>query len=165
MLNKIEGDENMKMAFTQKQRMIEGLTIFTLMAISIYVAVMWGKIPQEVATSFGITGKVGGMGSKASILWKLAISYGIYLVFTMIYLNPSLWGIGNIKNKKKQEQAFLLAGDLFVFLKLILVSIMAYIIFCIINNVDLGFVFIPMSAFLPLAIGFNTSAKIKELKN
>ena len=31
----------MKMAFTQKQRMIEGLTIFTLIAISIYVAVMW----------------------------------------------------------------------------------------------------------------------------
>ncbi len=155
----------MKMAFTQKQRMIEGLTIFTLIAISIYVAVMWGKIPQEVATSFGITGQIGGMGAKTSILWKLAISYGIYVVFTMIFLNPSLWGIGDIKNKKKQQQAFLLAGDLFVFLKLVLVSIMAYIIFCVINNVDLGFIFIPMSAFLPLAIGFNTSAKIKALRN
>ena len=156
----------MKMAFTQKQRMIEGLTVFTLIAISIYVAVMWGKIPQEVATSFGIAGKIGGIdGAKTSILWKLAISYGIYIVFTMIFLNPSLWGIGDIKNKKKQQQAFLLAGDLFVFLKLVLVSIMAYIIFCIINNVDLGFIFIPMSAFLPLAIGFNTSAKIKALRN
>ena len=155
----------MKMAFTQKQRMIEGLTVFTLIAISIYVAVMWEKIPQEVATSFGITGKISGMGAKTSILWKLAISYGIYVVFTMIFLNPSLWGIGDIKNKKKQQQAFLLAGDLFVFLKLVLVSIMAYIIFCIINNVDLGFIFIPMSAFLPLAIGFNTSSKIKALRN
>ena len=155
----------MKMAFTQKQRMIEGLTVFTLIAISIYVAVMWGKIPQEVATSFGITGKISGMGAKTSILWKLAISYGIYVVFTMIFLNPSLWGIGDIKNKKKQQQAFLLAGDLFVFLKLVLVSIMAYIIFCIINNVDLGFIYIPMSAFLPLVIGFNTSAKIKALRN
>lgn len=155
----------MKMAFTQKQRMIEGLTIFTLIAISIYVAVIWGKLPQEVATSFGITGKIGTMGSKTSILWKLAISYSIYIVFTMIFLNPSLWGIGSIKNKKKQQQAFLLAGDLFVFLKLILVSIMAYIIFCVINNVDLGFIFIPMSVFLPLAIGFNTSSKIKVLRN
>lgn len=155
----------MKMAFTQKQRMIEGLTIFTLIAISIYVAVMWGKLPQEVATSFGITGKIGAMGSKTSILWKLAISYSIYIVLTMIFLNPSLWGIGSIKNKKKQQQAFLLAGDLFVFLKLILGSIMAYIIFCAINNVDLGFIFIPMSAFLPLAIGFNTSSKIKALRN
>lgn len=155
----------MKMAFTQKQRMIEGLTVFTLIAISIYVAVMWGKIPQEVAISFGISGKIGGMGAKTSILWKLAISYGIYIVFIIIFLNPSLWGIGDIKNKKKQQQAFLLAGDLFVFLKLVLVSIMAYIIFCIINNVDLGFIFIPMSAFLPLAIGFNTSSKIKALRN
>lgn len=155
----------MKMAFTQKQRMIEGLTIFTLVAISIYVAIMWGKMPQEVAKSFEITGEIGSMGNKSSILWKLAISYGIYLAFTMIFLNPSSWGIGNIKNKKKQEQAFLLAGDLFVFLKLILVSIMSYIIFCVINNIDLGFLFIPMSAFLPLAIGFNTSSKIKDLRN
>lgn len=155
----------MKIAFTQKQRMIEGLTIFTLIAISIYVAVMWKKMPQEVPTSFGITGEIGGMGSKTSVLWKLSTSYGIYIVLTVIFLNPSLWGIGNIKNKKKQQQAFLLEGDLFVFLKLILVSIMAYIIFCVINNIDLGFVFIPMSAFLPLAIGFNASSKIKALRD
>lgn len=155
----------MKMAFTQKQRMIEGATIFTLIAISIYVAVMWGKLPQEVPTSFGITGQIDGMGAKNSILWKLAITYGIYLVFTIISSNPSLWGIGNIKNKKKKQEAILLTEELLAFLKLILISIMSYIIFCIINNIGLGFIFLPMSAFLPLAIGFNTSAKIKDLRD
>lgn len=154
----------MKIDLTQKQRMIEGITIFTLLAISIYVLVMWGKIPQEVPKTFELTGKIGSMGAKTSILWKLAICYGIYLVFTMIFSNPSVWGIGDIKNKKNQEEAILLTGDLIIFLKLILISIMSYIIFCTINNIELGFIFIPMSAFLPLSIGFNTSSKIKALR-
>lgn len=155
----------MKISFTQKQRMIEGLTIFTLIAISIYVMIVWGNLPQEVATSFSISGKIQSVGPKSSVLWKLALSYIIYISLTIIFVNPHLWGIGNIKNKKKKQEAFLLTSNLISFLKLILVSIVCYIIFCIVNNVDLGVVFIPLSVFLPLAVSFSTSAKIKALRD
>lgn len=154
----------MKISFTQKQRIMEGITVFTIILISIYVAFMWGKLPQEVPSNFGINGEITKFSSKSSIGIKLAVTYGIYIVFTIITINPSTWGIGGIKNKKNQQEAFVLGGDLFCFLKLILVSIMSYIIFCALNFIDLGKIFIPMAAILPLAIGFNTSAKLNALK-
>ncbi|MEG0857371.1 MAG: DUF1648 domain-containing protein [Terrisporobacter sp.] len=154
----------MKMAFTQKQRMIEGLTIFTLAAISIYVAVMWGKLPQEIPSNFAINGEISALGPKSSLITKLVVCYVIYIVFALIMFNPSTWGVGNIKDKKKQNLAFLIAADLFCFLKLILISIMAYIIFCILNNITLGKLFIPLACFMPLAIGFTSSSKIKALR-
>lgn len=155
----------MKVTFTQKQRMIEGLTVFTLIAISIYVAVMWNKLPQQIPSNFAINGEISAMGSKTSLIVKLIVCFGMYMVFSFIVMNPSTWGIGNIKNKKKRELAFLIAGDLFCFLKLILISIMAYIIFCSLNNITLGRLFIPLACFIPLGVVFTTTSKIKSLRD
>jgi uncharacterized membrane protein len=88
----------------------------------VYLAMIWGQLPETVATHFNIEGKADGWSSKNTLLYLPAIlGLGIYFLMLVI---PS------IDPKKKLQEM----GDNFFNIRLLITSFISAITWVILNS-------------------------------
>ncbi len=90
-------------------RVLKNIVWLILVIPAIYLAMVWQKMPEQVAMHFDWNGKPDRIGNRTEMLWLIGIlmvtNLGVYLLLTNIYrIDPKKFAIDN--KTRMQRMAF-----------------------------------------------------------
>ena len=67
--------------------------IAALAAVTVFVIVMWKRIPDVVPSHFNFRGQIDGYSGKKMILFPLVIGWGIFGMVNLLSAIPQAWNV------------------------------------------------------------------------
>lgn len=133
-----------KKEYTRLQRVLEGASLFFLIAPFVLLSILWDHIPENIPVRHGPLGDpVAWMGKPILIALPL-ISLVLYGFFTFISLFPGKWNIPKAEGAMHERLIYRHTRTLLLSEKLVIAMAMAYIILAIASGWGLGIWFLPV---------------------
>lgn len=83
--------KNIDLPLTKYEKIYTCITAFILLAIVVFIAIIWKDVPQTIPTHFNALGQVDGEGSKWTIISLPIIGMAI-ISFTNLFKKHPEWG-------------------------------------------------------------------------
>lgn len=118
-----------------------------------YTIFAWLKLPEQIPTHWGLTGKIDGWGSRDSIWFSTIMATGLYILLTVIFHHPSIWNTGTTVTEENKEWVYQKLAHMLVILRLIIQLVFFCILYQTVRAKNLGLwgsLLLYTSPFLPL---------------
>lgn len=118
-----------------------------------YTIFAWLKLPEQIPTHWGLTGKNDGWGSRDSIWFPTIMATGLYILLTVIFHHPSIWNTGTTVTEENKEWVYQKLAHMLVILRLIIQLVFFCILYQTVRAKNLGLwgsLLLYTSPFLPL---------------
>ena len=125
-----------------------GLAAAALLAVTLFVIIRWGQLPDQVPTHFGPDGSADAFGNKSSILFPLVMGWFLLGLVTLISFFPDAWNVPN-----RNPRTLAAAANMVAVLRLVLALMFAWMTLCSALGRGLGSWFLPVTltaTFAPL---------------
>lgn len=116
------------------QRFLELLSLLIVIGMTLYTAMMWQGLPDQIATHFDAVGKADGYGSKWTLWWMVAL---MFLMYGTMFLAPKMKKFYNYPvkiTKENEERQFELVS---IFMRVIIfesILLLSFIQWSTVNN-------------------------------
>ncbi|GFP78114.1 DUF1648 domain-containing protein [Clostridium fungisolvens] len=139
----------LKIPYSNLERILEIISIASIIVVIGMLTACWDRIPQHIATHFGITGEPDGWGSKNTLLIMPIISIFFYVLLTTLSKFPHVFNYVVDINEINARDQYSNARKLMIFIKtelLAYLSIMQYnsLAVALGNTNNLGIVILPL---------------------
>lgn len=117
----------MKISRSRYDILTEILCIFCLLGTFLYLIIMWGSIPDEIAGHYNAMGQVDRITKKSSIIAMPIINLIMYLGMTFIGMFPQIWNTGVAITDENKHRVYRIIKDLLNTTKLLTVVVFSYL--------------------------------------
>lgn len=127
------------------------LSLVVLIAVSIWLLVHWGSIPDLVPTHYDFSGNIDGTGGKSNILIMLGLAWFIWLTFTVLDFFPGAWnvrGLSEITSTVGKAKAISLTRTFLQIIKFLIAILFSYLTICQAQGRTASPLLLPLSIFL-----------------
>ena len=129
----------MKVRTRWYDRVLTGLSLGALLAVTLYVLLAWKTLPEHPPSHFDIRGAVDAWGNnKTTILTPLALAWFLFGLVTLTEHMPSTWNTVSGVRPANIPLALRLSKTLIGITKTGLSLFFAWSIFCAARGTDLG---------------------------
>lgn len=108
-------------------RIINILCLVIMIGTIVWLAVIWDRIPDEIATHFDYAGNPDSYGSKSSIIVLPIFAWLLYGIMVFVELIPGAWNTGVKVTPENSERVYGIIKSMLVFLKLYIVILFTVI--------------------------------------
>ena len=106
------------------------ICLFILLSTTIFLVIMWNKIPSVVVTHYDFMGHADGFGKKSSILLSPIMAWVIFISITVLSLFPSIWNTGVTIKEENRDRVYGVILNMLNILKTVIVFVFCYITVC-----------------------------------
>jgi len=94
-----------------------------LLGISLYLALAWGSIPDQIPGHYNAAGVVDRWGNKGELIILPVVAWFLYLMMLLVERVPGVWNTGVSVTAENKERVYRILKDLLVTIKLVTVMI------------------------------------------
>ena len=126
-----------------------GLSAAVLLGVTLFVAIRYGALPEQIPTHFGPGGQADSFGPKSGIFFPLVMGWFLLALITVLSFFPETWNV-----PRKSPRTLAAAADMIAVLRLVMALMFAWMTLCSALGRGLGGWFLPVSmigVFAPLA--------------
>lgn len=139
----------LKIPYSNLERVLELISIAAIIVVIGMLTACWDRIPEHIATHFGITGEPDGWGGKSTLLIMPIISIFIYVLLTTLSKFPHVFNYIVDINEVNARSQYSNARRLMLFIKtevLVYFAIMEYnsLMVALGNKNNLGIISLPL---------------------
>lgn len=116
--------------FNWYQRLLIILGLLSLVAVTIYVIVIYGKIDAEIPTHFNSLGEADAYGSKTTLIVPLIAGWVIYFLVIIIASFPSIWNTGVKITEENREIVYSIIRTMLCILAFSIAVFFSYSVYC-----------------------------------
>lgn len=154
----------MKAEWKWYQCLILVLGLLILVLITVYVAVKYNSMPQEIPAHFKAAGEADdAFGAKSSISFPLVMAWLLYMVLSILQFFPQAWNTGVKITPENRERVLSILWTMLCTLTTGISAFFAYTIYCAVQGSGLYIAAVP--AFLFLVFGTGAGSLILVIKN
>ena len=117
---------------------MEMLCLLALIATAAYFIVMWPYIPEQIPVHFDGIGRIDAYGSKGTLLFLYAVTWGMYLFLSFVQKSPASWNTGVRSGMQDKKRSYIVITHLTSTMKALVVLIFTYITVRSSRSLDLG---------------------------
>lgn len=89
---------------TNLERWLDGLSLFGIAVMLIYIGFIWSSLPHTIPTHFGLNGEADGFGRKGNIFIHPIVNLGLYILFHVLSRFPELFNYPpHVTEEQKQR--------------------------------------------------------------
>ena len=125
-----------------------------LLGATVFAALRWNTLPEQIPTSFDFAGLPDSYGEKNSLFALLGAGWVMFLVMTVISFFPQTWNTGTrrgflrlrisfISSRQRGPQAIQAMADMLAVLRVIIAAMFSWTCLCIVRGVSVGAWFLP----------------------
>lgn len=125
-----------------------------LLGATVFAALRWNTLPEQIPTSFDFAGLPDSYGEKNSLFALLGAGWVMFLVMTVISFFPQTWNTGTrrgflrlrisfISSRQRGPQAIQAMADTLAVLRVIIAAMFSWTCLCIVRGVPVGAWFLP----------------------
>ncbi|MGF9965109.1 DUF1648 domain-containing protein [Bacillus rhizoplanae] len=92
---------------TNLERWLNGLSLFGIAVMIIYIGFIWPSLPHTIPTHFGINGEVDGFGGKGYIFIHPIVGFGLYILFHILSRFPQLFNYPPHVTEQQKQQLYI----------------------------------------------------------
>lgn len=92
-----------------------GLLLFT----TVFLAMGWKNLPQELPTHFNLAGQADGWGDKSTLLALPVIAWVLYVTISILEHFPQIWNVPTGVTEENSYRIYRIVKSMLVTLKLI----------------------------------------------
>ena len=118
--------------------MIRGSSIFDIVAsaicaleligITVYLLAVWGKLPDLIPGHYNMAGEVTRWDGKGTLILLLAITWGLFILITIVERIPQFWNTAGIKiTEENGARLYKIMRRMLSTIKLITVTALVYL--------------------------------------
>ena len=135
-----------------------------LIAVTVYTAVRWETLPEEIPSHYNMAGEIDGTGGKGLLIFLLVTAWVLWAVLEIISLVLRQMCNGETEASwRDPERYYRILKTMVEVLKLITALDFTYMVFCSITLRPLGWYFTPL--FLILIFGNIIVSIVRLLRN
>lgn len=123
----------------------EIISLCLLFFTTIYVIIMYFKLPEKIPMHYNALGVIDRYGSKEELFILVIIAWIMYIGLTLITKFPQLWNTGVTITLENKERVYRLIKNMLKILKLEIIIIFCYLIFVTTTLVNIPSYFILVS--------------------
>lgn len=102
------------------------ISLFGMVGMVIYLAVVWKRIPDQIPTHFGLSGEADAFSGKSAILMNPIIGVLLYGLVSAVARAPQCWNTGVRVTEQNRERVYAVLLRMITVLKLQLVVVFVY---------------------------------------
>ncbi len=142
----------MKTGKSRLDILLHVLCLLLLTGVPVWLAVTWGRIPEEIPMHYIASGAPDRFGPKSGLITLQVIPWAAYILFTAVQLLPrSMWNTGFAENEEERARVCALTVHLLNSVELAVTVLFAY---CTVTSaLAAGFSPWALLALLTVAIG------------
>ena len=119
-----------------------------LLGMTVYTVIRYGSLPAKIPTHFDGAGVADGFGHKSTLVMLLFLAWMLFGLLTVCAFFPDTWSV-----PKRGPRTLAAAADMLAVMKLVMVLMFCWMIFCTVQSRNLGSWFLPatlVGMFAPL---------------
>ncbi|MPQ45302.1 DUF1648 domain-containing protein [Clostridium tarantellae] len=120
------------------------LCLIILISISLFLIVIWSKIPDKVPMHHDFAGNIDRWGSKLEIIILPISAWIMYIFFAIIEKFPQVWNTGVKVTEENKERVYAIILHLISTIKFILVCVFMYFTVQTALAFELSVLFLPI---------------------
>ncbi len=138
-----------------------GLGFLLLLGATLFVALRWREIPDEVALHYDFLGNPTDWSGKGSLLGLLVLSWVMYAVLAVVSFFPQTWNtpgrpairVSMLGAKPQSPRQLQAAADMLALMRVEMAALFSWLMLCTARGTGLGAWFLPgFSAALGLTL-------------
>lgn len=114
------------------QRILNILSLATLISTFVYLTITWNKIPSKIPAHYNASGIIDRWGDKKEIWFIFSVTVLMFLMLSLVEHFPKVWNTGITVTKINQEKVYKILKSMLITIKFLVILIF---IFIIINSV------------------------------
>ena len=125
-----------------------GLAAASLLAVTLFVIIRYGAMPDRIPTHFGPSGAADAFGPKSAIWFPLVMGWLMLILMTVLSFFPGAWNVPN-----RNPRTLAAAADMVAVMRLVVSLMFAWMTVCGVLGRGVGAWFLPATmaaVFLPL---------------
>lgn len=117
----------MKIRNSAEDWFLTTLGFLLLAGTSVYVAVRWQALPDQLPAHYNFAGEIDRWGSKSELLIVLAIGWGLWLLMTAVERFPKIWNTGVEVTPENREQVYRILKSMLEIERLLISGVFAFL--------------------------------------
>lgn len=156
----------MEVSVTRYHKFIKYLCIFIQAGTVLYLLFIWKRLPERIPIHYNGAGEIDGYGSRYMAWLCPAAMLLMYQFIELLERHPAWWNTSVTVTRENAKKVYGVLKNMIVTMKLVLVSVIAYLSIWIVTGRNLGGWFLPVSlafTFMPVIVfGILLSRAAKE---
>ena len=103
------------------------LCLVVLVGLTAFLALYWGRIPEEVPMHYNAAGEIDRWGGRGTLLVLPILAWGLYLLVTVVEQFPAAWNTGVKVTEENRARVYAVLAHLVSTVKFLMVVIFAWI--------------------------------------
>ncbi|MBS1911757.1 MAG: DUF1648 domain-containing protein [Bacteroidetes bacterium] len=138
--------------YSRSEMALETLGIAALAFCFVLLAINWSVLPDRIPSHFSFSGEVDGWSSKGTILIVPLVMLFLYCGLTALVRVPHYFNYPRAITPENAERQYRLARLLLFFVKTVIASIAAFVIWNLVENASAAHPHVDI-IFLPIILG------------
>ena len=109
-------------------RILDGIALLIFVGVNLFLALGWGRFPQEVAGHYNLAGEIDRMAGKSSLLIYLLIAWIVFILLSVAERFPKFLGGKKIMNEENESRILGQVEAMLAMVKLLALGILTYAI-------------------------------------
>lgn len=98
-----------------------------LLLASVFMAVRWPMIPQQIPRHFDLSGQADAWGSKSSLIVLLVAGWIVCLALYAIDFFPKIWNIPETTPQAQKAKVYRLCKSLLLYIRCLVAALFAFL--------------------------------------
>lgn len=107
-------------------RVLNWLALLGMVGMSIYLVIVWNRIPDQIPTHFGLSGEADAYSGKSAILINPIVGWLLYGLVSVVARFPQCWNTGVKVTEENKERVYAVLLSMITFVNFHLVLIFVY---------------------------------------
>ncbi|SCY24362.1 DUF1648 domain-containing protein [Lysinibacillus fusiformis] len=159
----------LKIPKTRSEKVCDYIGVIIFLLSIFYIAVMWGKLPEEIPVDFNGKGEIDRWGSKIELIILPFIGVFLWIIMSLLEKVPHMYNFPARLNEQNVEAFYLNSRKMLNEVKNFCLILFAVISFQMIRialgeTTSIGWWFLPIvviGIFIPIIKGIIVTRKIK----
>ena len=109
-------------------RILDGIALLIFVGVNLFLALGWGRFPQEVAGHYNLAGEIDRMAGKSSLLIYLLIAWIVFILLSVAERFPKFFGGKKIMTEENESRILGQVEAMLAMVKVLALGILTYAI-------------------------------------